>query len=189
MAGCRSLDTNEIELVKNNLDITRNKLMFVLGLKSGFRITELLSLCIKDVSLDGIPNDRVKVSRKSMKGKSTSREVLLHDEVKAVIKEYVNTLGCYSPNDPLFKSRQGENKPISRKQAWLILKEAYKEVGLKGSTGTHSARKSFARSVYEASGHDIVLTQKAIGHASIVTTIKYLDIKQDEVDEVIRKLK
>lgn len=189
MAGCRSLNENEITLVKNNLDILRNKVMFILGVKSGFRITELLSLCIKDVSTDGISNDRVKVSRKSMKGKTSSREVLLHNEAKQVVKEYLDTLGFYSPNDPLFKSRQGENKPITRNQAWLILKEAYKEAGIQGSTGTHSARKSFARNVYEASGHDLALTQKAIGHSSVTTTIKYLDIKQDEVDDIIRKLK
>lgn len=35
---------------------------------------------------------------------------------------------------------------------------------------THSLRKSFAKAVYEGAGHDLILTQRALGHGAITTT-------------------
>jgi integrase len=46
-------------------------------------------------------------------------------------------------------------------------------------------RKSFATAVYKRSNHDILLTQKALGHASLVNTVKYLSADQSAVDAAI----
>ena len=189
MAGCRSLNDTEINEIKNKLELTRNKLLFVLGLKTGLRITELLSITMGDIIANGIIGDRVKIRRANMKGKLAGREVIIHDEVKEVLKEYVKEIGSFTDDTPLFESPQNLGKAISRKTAWQVLKEAYAEAGALGQTGCHSMRKTHAMKVYEQSGYNILLTQKCLGHTSLQNTVKYLDIEQSMVDEIVKKLK
>ena len=54
MAGCRPLSEYEIYQVLSVLKNKRNKLLFILGIRTGFRISELLSLTVKDVYKDGL---------------------------------------------------------------------------------------------------------------------------------------
>ena len=49
-------------------------------------------------------------------------------------------------------------------------------------------RKTFASSMYEALGKDIFGTQQALGHANINTTMKYLSIRQDDIDAAVTRL-
>lgn len=44
-------------------------------------------------------------------------------------------------DDFIFKSREGENKHITRQQALNILKDAAEAVGVKENVGTHTLRK------------------------------------------------
>jgi site-specific recombinase XerD len=91
------------------------------------------------------------------------------------------------PEAFLFQSREGKNQPLSYVQAWRVIKGAAKACGLDTTRiSTHSLRKGFAKEVFEASGHSLPVTQKALGHTSILTTIAYLDTDQNEVDQVIR---
>ena len=49
MKGCRPLTDPEILAVKDGFVRTRDKALFILGLKTGLRISELLSLKVGDV--------------------------------------------------------------------------------------------------------------------------------------------
>lgn len=50
---------------------------------------------------------------------------------------------------------------------------------------THSLRKSFVRSVYDASGRDLIQTQRVVGRSSPVITARYLESTQSELDELV----
>jgi len=54
--------------------------------------------------------------------------------------------------------------------------------------GTHSLRKTFCRRIYEASGHDLVLTKAAMGHAHLSTTERYLAADETRAAALIRAL-
>lgn len=69
-----------------------------------------------------------------------------------------------SENAPLFVSRQGSR--LTRQQAHNIFKQTYNKVGLRGHVTTHSPRKTYAKVVYENSGSDLVVTQRALRHTS-----------------------
>ena len=69
MKGCRPLTDEEIDLVLASFFgkyESRDRALFLLGLKSGFRISEILSLKVKDVCRNGRMVDRVTVARGSM---------------------------------------------------------------------------------------------------------------------------
>lgn len=188
MRGARSLTDSEISLVKLVLTNTRDYTLFVLGLKTGFRISELLSLKVSDVHQYDTINTHVTVSRRNMKGKHSSRSVILHPEAQQSLVKLINEYSL-QPNDFLFQSRKGLNNPISKQHAWLILKTAYRACRLQGHCSTHSMRKSLAARVYAASDRDLVKTSKALGHANVSSTISYLDCNSEELDDLIKNLK
>ena len=88
MRGSKPLTEEEIRALVNNLG-PADKALFLLGLKTGFRISELLSLTVGDVVSNGKIKDRVTVQRRNMKGKKSSRTVLLHEEARQALKEYL----------------------------------------------------------------------------------------------------
>ncbi len=191
MKGCRPLDEEEVEAVLAAFDgpyAARDRALFLLGVKSGFRISELLSLRLLDVMRAGRLLDRVSVARKNMKKKVEGRSVLLHPQAKEVLGVWIEQLrgnGYMTSDTFVFQSRKGRNAAMSRVQAYRVLQEAYERAGVAGNTGTHSMRKTFANNVHEKLGRDLLKTQKALGHKNINSTVSYLSFKQEEIDEAI----
>jgi integrase len=184
MSGCRSLTNDEIQSVLMHLGATRNHALFLLGIKSGFRVSELLSLKVCDVMQYGKIIDRVTVSRKFMKGQKQSRTVALHRDAKFILEQLIK-VDQLDQGSYLFRSRKGENKPITRIQAWKVLTKAFALAKISGKVATHTMRKTFASRVYDKLGRDLVKTQHALGHSNISSTIKYLSFRQEEIDEAI----
>ena len=188
MKGCRPLSEEEVTAVLNSFTGTcakRDRALFVLGLKTGFRISELLSLRVKDVVHGSRLADRVAVARRSMKGKVEGRAVVLHPDAKEALGAWLQERGeAAKPDSFLFASRKGQ-RPISRVQAWRILDAAFAAAGVEGQTGTHSMRKTFAGRVYDALGEDIFRLQQALGHRSINSTTAYLSFREEDVDAAI----
>jgi integrase len=184
MKGRRPLTDQEVMIASKSFGGTyasRNKALCLLVVRSGFRVSELLSLQVDDVNQYGQVVDRVTVRRANMK-KIEGRTVPLHPEAKAAVAAWVTEAGLTS--GPLFPSRKG-NGPISRVQAWEILQEAYEANGLTGRLGTHTMRKTFANRVYTALNGDLVKTQRAMGHKNINSIVSYLSFREEDIDAAI----
>ncbi len=150
--------------------------LFILGLKTGLRIFELLSLKVGDVYLHGRIGDVVYVKRKYMKKKLEGRAIPLHQDAKVALNVWIKELeeaGKADPGSPLFKSRKGQ-RAITRVHAFRVLTEVYEANGLMGKLGTHAMRKTFADRIYDRLGHDLITVQRALGHKSINSTVSYL---------------
>ncbi len=161
-----------------------------MGLRTGFRIQELLSLKVGDVCQNGGYSERISVARQNMKKKTEGRTVILHPEARTALRALIEELaakGHSSPETYVFRSRQGGNAAMDRKSAWTMLKKAYAACGLTGKLGTHSMRKTFAKKVHEKLGRDLMKTQKALGHRSVNSTVSYLSIGEEEIDDAILK--
>jgi len=191
MKGCRPLTDEEVEIVAKSFGgrfAARDRALFLLGVKSGFRISELLSLRLADVVQTERIVDRVTVQRRNMKKKTEGRTVLLHPDAKTALTEWVRQLTAdgYMTDDALvFQSRKGRNQAINRQQAWKILREAYQANELSGKLGTHSMRKTFADRIYDRLGRDLVKTQRALGHRNVNSTVSYLSFREEDIDEAI----
>ena len=191
MKGCRPLsDAETVKLLRSFTGkySSRDRALFLLGIKSGFRISELLSLTLGDIVQYGCLVDRVTVNRRNMKKKTEGRTVLLHPEAKKELAVWISILqaeGWKSPETWVFRSRRGGDKPISRIQAWRILQRAYRENNMTGKLGTHSMRKTFANRIYDKLGQDLARTQRALGHKNINSTVSYLSFREEEIDEAI----
>jgi site-specific recombinase XerD len=123
-----------------------------------------------------------------MKGKHSGRSVPLHPEAAAAVEAWISelrTLGHMTQDCFLFQSREGGNRSISRTHAWAVLKAAANRAHVAGRVGTHSLRKTFAKGVYERTNRSLGLTQKALGHASVNSTVQYLSFADSEVEAAI----
>lgn len=188
MTGCRPLTDAEIVSVSGSFagrHAARDKALFVLGTKTGFRISELLSLKVQDVWQDGRAMHHVTVERRNTKGKAVGRTLPLHETARLAIEAWLCELKAPRGDDYLFKSGKGANQAISRQQAHKVIVDAFKANGLSGKVATHSMRKTFAAKVHEALGNDVFKTQRALGHRSIQSTLSYLEINQDEINAAI----
>ena len=85
----------------------------------------------------------------------------------------------------VFQAQAEGNKPLSRHAAYQIYKRAFKGAGLDGRLGTHSLRKSFGQTMYNALGKDIRLTQEALGHKSLGSTAADLAVNRQEVEKTM----
>jgi len=192
MIGCRPLSPIEFEAVLKGFSGPfehRDRLLFVLGCTSGFRISELLSLTIGDVWRHGKPLQRIKVRRCNMKGKHSSRSVTLTPFAIPYLERWLGDLALrrtIEPTTPLFASRKGQERSISRVQAYRLLTQNFAFTSLElPSNGTHTMRKTFAARVFEAVDRNIFLLQAAMGHASPASTVRYVAACTEEVDQAI----
>ena len=176
---------SKIRLMKLNLKSKsiRNYLLFVMGINTGLRISDLLSLKVSDVS-NGKIKDSIYIREKKT-GKEKAFQV--NESVKKAIIEYLKSLKTYELEDYLFKSRVGGNKQISRKQAYEIINSSARECGIDGLIGTHTLRKTFGYHL-RMNGVDISIIQDIFGHSNQTVTKKYIGITQDEKDKVCLNL-
>ena len=155
----------------------RDEMLFVLGINTALRVSDLLALRVGDVIDEtGCVKDAVAVrERKTDKAKLFR----LNDSAKSILREYVK---AYSPGieAPLFPSRKG-GRAISRIRAWEILNQAAVELGLE-RVGTHTLRKTFGYHVYQQTGN-LGLVQKLLNHSSSKETLRYIGIDQDQMNE------
>jgi integrase len=194
MPACRPLSATEVERVLLSFhgpNMARDRALLTVGIYSGFRISEILSLRVRDVVQHGRITDYLTVARRQMKRKTTGRTVALHPQAQQALRTWLLALQArttVTPDTPVFLSRKGTNQPISRRRALRLLQARFNALGMSGPLGTHSMRKTFAVAVHKQLGHDLRKTQLALGQSDINSTIKYLNVDQAEIDQAVRTL-
>ena len=196
MKGTRPLDNNKIRLVSVRFDGNpfeiRNRGLFMLGVSTGGRISELLSLQIGDVYQNTRAVTDLLFDKSVVKGGEVSRAVPVNRDGRRAIEELIAWHGeryqNAEKNRPLFPSRNGQGQqPMSRRTAHDVLKVAFEAAGLNGHLATHSLRKSFAQRLYDKTG-DIFAVQEMLGHKSVATTQKYLGVNYTSVREAVEEM-
>jgi len=174
----------QIETIKKLLkqENLRDYCLFVLGINSGLRISDLLSLTISDVYEKNKAKDRIRLREKKT---NKFKDFPISDNAKNAIKEYLKSRPI-KENEPLFLSRKNKGF-LLRQQAYRILNDVARLVGIKDKIGTHTLRKTFGYHAYN-NGYDITLIQKLFNHSSPGITLRYIGITQDEMDDVYLSL-
>ena len=154
----------------------RDFVLFMFGIYTGLRISDILKFRIRDVK----GKDAIYIREKKT-GKE--KRFPINDELKPIIQNYIVGKRDF---EFLFKSPNFPNKPITRQQAYNILSTAAKVFGL-DNIGTHTLRKTFGYHMYQQT-HDAVTLMEIFNHADISVTLRYIGINQDNKDKLIRGL-
>ena len=172
-------DKNKIELVKAILkkNGSRDYLLFLLGINSGLRISDILKLKVSDVL------NKKYIEIKEQKT-NKNRRFPITESFKYPLAEY---LFGKSPEDWLFLSRRGK-KPITQIQAYRIITATCLKAGITTKIGTHTLRKTFGYHFYKKT-KDIALLQNILNHSSPSITLRYIGINQDIIDSELKLFK
>jgi integrase len=167
----------------------RDLLLFVVGINTALRISDLLALRMGDfIDADGEVRKQFRI-REQKRGKR--HEVVINNSIREALDEYREAYPDVEDNPAhfvFFNTRTHDYmRPISRVQAWKFIAAICQDVGLRGNYGTHTLRKTWG---YHArmSGVDLTLIMDKLNHNSLAYTKRYLGITDDELGEVVRKL-
>ncbi|WP_443662425.1 tyrosine-type recombinase/integrase [Clostridium sp.] len=164
-----------IDYLKN--DNERDSILFLIGIYTGLRIGDILKLQVKDVAGKKSLNIRDTKTKKS-------NRLEFNQELKKALDHYTNNK---SSEEFLIISKKGNNKPITRGQAYKILKKVANLYNI-DNIGTHSMRKTFGYHLYNQT-KDIVQVQKALNHSDASYTRRYIGIDSEIINKSIKKLR
>lgn len=172
-------DKKLIEKMKNELlkSGLRDYMLFVFGINTGLRISDILSLTVEDV------RDKSHIILKEQKTGKAKRIKI--NGVQDELNKYIEGM---DDSEYLFKSQKGENSPISRVQAYRILGKASRAIDIDGEIGTHTLRKTFGYHFYQKT-KDVALLQELFNHSSPSITLRYIGINQDIMDNAMDDFK
>lgn len=185
-------DRKKIAQIKNVLrgkGHFRDLLLFVVGINTALRISDLLQLRI-DHFLDDHKHVRKRFWIKEQK-RGKRHEVVINNSIRIALEEYMSTYPgiADSPENHVFfnTTLRDYSHPIKRGQSWKFISSICREVGLDGNYGTHTLRKTWG---YHArmQGVDLALIMHKLNHSSLASTKRYLGITDDELEEVINRL-
>lgn len=169
-------DMEKIEQIKEYLFRTneRNYILFLLGISTGLRVQDILKLKVKDLKGSHI------LMRENKTGKE--KRLFILPSLKKELNRY---LTGRDESHYVIKSRVGLNRPITRSMAHKILQQVAKEFNIK-ELGTHSMRKSFGYHFYQQT-KDVALLQQIFNHKDQTTTLRYIGVSQDYMDNALRR--
>lgn len=153
----------------------RDQLLFKLGVSTGLRCGDLVTLKIEQVK--GKSNFKIR------EGKTKKERTVYLNNLMADIADYLETL----PREAvyLFTSRKG-GYPITTTQAYRIIAKAGDMIG-NHSIGTHTMRKTFGYTYYQAT-KDVATLMEIFNHSSQKTTLRYIGITEEAIEDSIKSI-
>lgn len=160
----------------------RNYIILILGVNTGCRIETLLQLTPKHIAGGQVRIQEYKTDK--------IQRYELNDSLYKVVEEYINWLDI-DEKEYIFRTHKRVNKPMTRENAYKIIKELADSVGIKYPVGCHSLRKSYGRFNYDDKNsdayHDIFKIQKMLGHSNPLITQAYICLEDENVRKARKK--
>ncbi len=159
----------------------RNYTLIVMGLNTAFRIGDLLELKWQDVcKANGRLHRHICIEEQKTE---KNRIVPINNALRQALETYRMYCKGISESDYLFPSTRYKSQPLSRYQAYRIVKSAAKACGLPEHISCHSLRKTFGYHAWQQ-GTPPAMLMDLYNHSSYQITKRYLGIEQDERDQV-----
>jgi len=159
----------------------RDRAMLELAYGAGLRVSEWISVDMKDLLFDQ------GVVRVFGKGSKERLVPLGRNAISALAiyrRELRPKLERGAGKGALFLNARGE--PLSRMGAWKILRKYVERAGIEKHVTPHTLRHSFATHLLEG-GADLRAVQEMLGHADISTTQIYTHVDREYLRSVHRQ--
>jgi len=162
-------------------EAVRDRAMLELLYATGLRVSELVSLRIRDVRLDA--------GYLMTMGKGEKERLIpIGDSARRALSDYLDKVRCRdaaSAGDHIFLSRLG--KRMSRQAFWNIIKKRSSEGGIVKNISPHTLRHSFATHLLE-NGADLRSVQIMLGHTDLSTTQIYTHVTRERLKRLHEEL-
>ncbi len=158
----------------------RDLLMFTMGINSGMRVQDLLSLRVEDVNGKNV-GDRI-VVREKKTGKENV--IIVNKEIAECFKLYMDEIDP-KDKDFLFRSRKGKNYPLTTYRVTGLVKSWASSLNIKGNYGAHSLRKTFCYIQRMHFGVSWEVLSQRLNHSSPSITRRYIGVQKEEVESIL----
>ena len=155
----------------------KQRVVLMSAYSAGLRVSELVNLKLTDID-----PERMTIRVEQGKGRK-DRYTILSQNLLVELRQYWKR---YRPCTWLFVNR-AKNGPSSKNQAQHIYNQAKKRAGLRKGRGIHTLRACFATHLLEA-GEDLRKIQLLLGHSSILSTQRYLRLRQQTLGSTVSPL-
>jgi integrase len=155
----------------------RNQFLFILGINTGLRMSDLVQLRVKDVA-----GRDITYIKEQKTGKTRS---LFIKQIQPFIQDYLH-LSPLSPDEFLFK-RQGSNEHLTVNYVYKLFNKVAEEMG-RDDIGTHTLRKTFGYHYYKKT-KDIGALMVIFKHSNESITKRYIGITDDEISNSLLNFK
>jgi len=156
----------------------RDRAMLELLYATGLRVTELVSLRVRDINMDA-------GFLLTMGKGEKERLVPMGESARSVLANYLTmtrpSLDRSGTSPYLFLSRLGER--MTRQAFWNIIKKRALIAGIYKNISPHTLRHSFATHLLE-NGADLRSVQIMLGHADLSTTQIYTHVTRERLKRV-----
>jgi integrase/recombinase XerD len=180
----RILSSKEIGGLFKVLLTARDKVLFAVGVYTGLRVGEIVSLRANQLFTES-GNVRHVLKVKRLKKKNTVfNDIPIHPKLKKALADYHSDqeLGAW-----LFPSGASATGHLTRAQAHNILTAAFETLGLEDAS-THSMRRTCLTNMSRA-GVPLRTIQEISGHASLSDLQAYLAVDPDDKRRAINLLR
>jgi len=158
----------------------RDRLIIELALGTGLRVSELSNLKVEDLFLKKGQNS---LHVRNGKG-GKDRIVQFSPGLKNLIRTYLDYRKTDS--DYLFPSQRNPSMTPSAIQQ--TFKRWAARAGLPKRYSIHCLRHTYATRLHKASGYNLRLVQKQLGHSSVSTTQVYAAVLDEDVEKALANL-
>ena len=156
----------------------RDRAMLELAYGAGLRVSEWISLSVRDVMLQ---DHLVRVFGKGAKERLVPIGRRAIGAIAIYLRELRPKLEKGEGKGILFLNARGQ--PLSRMGAWKILRKYVDQAGITKPVSPHTLRHSFATHLLEG-GADLRAVQELLGHVDISTTQIYTHIDREYLRSV-----
>lgn len=194
---------NSADPIKKNKDLSklknyykeiqpnpRNELLIILGLNTALRISDILALKWQDIYDFDRKEYRNRINIVEQKTGKTTHIYINQNVLEALgkYKSYLKQKKRTIERDSFLVSHSNKNEPISRVQAFRIIKKAVDYYNISGVISCHSLRKTFGYHAWKQGASPVVLVN-VFNHSSYQVTKRYLGIEQEDKDKIFQKIK
>jgi len=169
----------DIKALKTMLgDQARNMALFVVGINTNLRASDLLALTVDQVA--GLkPMDEIEIREKKT-GKA--RRVSLNKACIAAIDKWLVEPDAPKWGEYLFKSRRGDRLTVS--SVHRLVKGWCRDINLQGNYGSHTLRKTWGYHQRVTFGMGLPELMVAFNHSTQKQTLDYLCIQPEEIKSI-----
>ncbi|EIY5964332.1 tyrosine-type recombinase/integrase [Enterococcus faecalis] len=157
------------ELLKNKHG-QRDYTIFVFGIFTGLRISDILNLKVTDVK----GKLKANIVEKKTGKKRTLNLMQLTNQIIIYLDEEHD-----GESEWLFPSPRDNTKHLASHQYYKIMQKTAESLGL-DYIGTHSLRKTFGYTYYKKT-KDLSSLMKILNHSSQSVTLRYIGIEEEEL--------
>jgi site-specific recombinase XerC len=167
--------------------LVRNWFIIEVALETGLRVMEIAALQCGDLLMDQASPEVIVRCGKGGRRRVVKVSRAFQTRCRWFLNAKQRVGQLIVPDAPVFVARR-TGAPLCKRQMQKVFEQLSGAAQLSKHVSIHSTRHSYGTWLYKASGKNLRLVQKQLGHSRITTTQVYADVFAEDAVEAVERL-